>query len=115
MSIDRKWYSISGLTWFIMLAMLIIAYYFLFPERNVFMIVAIVIISILLTATLLMRRGKRKYSKAVNSHLHTHHLRKLEEPGYKKSTIVFCKKCKHRIDKDATYCSNCGEAYDFSS
>ncbi|NHK31894.1 MAG: zinc ribbon domain-containing protein [Asgard group archaeon] len=96
-----------------MLGMLIIAYYFLFPERNIFMIVAIVIISILLTATLLMRRGKMKYSKDISSSLHRHHLQKLEEPGYKKSPVVFCKSCKHRIDKDATFCSNCGDEYDF--
>ena len=72
MNIDKKWYSISGLTWFIMLTMIIIAYYFLFPERNVFMIVAIVIISLLLAITLLMRRGKTKYTRDVESYLHSH-------------------------------------------
>ena len=111
MNIDKRWYSISGLTWFIMLTLLIIGYYFLFPERNVFMIVAIVIISILLTATLLMRRGKTKYTRDVESYLHSHHRSKLREPGYKKSSVIFCKTCKHKLDKDATFCSNCGEEY----
>ncbi|MCG3227623.1 MAG: zinc ribbon domain-containing protein [Candidatus Heimdallarchaeota archaeon] len=111
MNIDKKWYSISGLTWFIMLTMIIIAYYFLFPERNVFMIVAIVIISLLLAITLLMRRGKTKYTRDVESYLHSHHVSKLKESGYKKSPVVFCKRCKRKIDKDATFCSNCGEEY----
>ena len=114
MNIDKRWYSISGLTWFIMLSLLIIAYYFLFPERNVFMIVAIVIISLLLTVTLLMRRGKTKYTRDVDGYLHSYHVSKLKEPGYKKSSVNFCKKCKHKIDKDATFCSNCGEEYEFS-
>ena len=114
MNIDKKWYSISGLTWFIMLTMIILAYYFLFPERNVFMIVAIVIISLLLTITLLMRRGKTKHIRDVDSYLHSHHVSKLKEPGYKKSSVSFCKTCKHKLDNDATFCSNCGEEYQTS-
>ena len=114
MNIDKRWYSISGLTWFIMLSLLIGAYYFLFPERNIFMIVAIVIISLLLTVTLLMRRGKTKYTRDVESYLHSHHVSRLKQPGYKKSAVSFCKKCKRKLDKDATFCSNCGEEYEQS-
>ena len=28
--------------------------------------------------------------------------------------VRFCEDCKHKIEKDALYCSNCGEEYDFS-
>jgi ABC-type siderophore export system fused ATPase/permease subunit len=96
--------------------LLILAYYWLFPDSNVFLIVAIVIISILFVATIFVRRGRAQWTRHVDERLDQHYSEVLDsrKKGKKltQTQVRFCKLCKRRIDKDTVFCSHCGTEQD---
>lgn len=114
MSIQRKWYSISGVTWFLMIILLVAAYYWLFPEIKIFYIVAGITIGILMITWILSRRTKDQYQKDVNQFLKNHHTsiqedEKRENPIQNLASISYCSNCGSKVDtRISDKCSNCG-------
>ncbi len=73
MSLQRKWYSISSITWFVMILLLVGAYYWLRPNYNMFYIVAGVFMAILLVIWFLTRRNRMKRDEDIGIFLSMYH------------------------------------------
>ena len=120
MSSTPRKFRIGSFTWFLMISLVILAYYFLFPEMTTFYIVAGITILIMFALMFFVRTD---YSKGVSKidnriqNYHTNKLRRREQASQKFETnhnenpplvVNFCKKCKRKLDKDSTFCSHCG-------
>ncbi|MFW9852696.1 MAG: hypothetical protein ACFFDS_07135 [Candidatus Thorarchaeota archaeon] len=73
MSLQRKWYSISNITWIVMILLLVGAYYWLRPNYNLFYIVAGVIMGFLLLIWFLTRRSRMKGDEELGIFLSKYH------------------------------------------
>ena len=73
MSLRRKWYSISSITWIVMILLLVGAYYWLRPNYNLFYIVAGVFMALLIIIWFLTRRSIIRGDEAVDNFLSKYH------------------------------------------
>ncbi len=73
MSIQRKWYSISNITWIVMILLLVGAYYWLRPNYNLFYIVAGVFMTLLFVIWFLTRRNRMRRDEDVGIFLSMYH------------------------------------------
>ena len=120
MSSTPRKFRIGSFTWFLMILLVVIAYYFLFPEMTTFYIVAGITVLIMFVLMFFIRTDYKKGVSKIDNRIqnyHTNKLRRREQatqpfdtnPNNNQSLIVnFCKKCKRRLEKDSTFCSNCG-------
>lgn len=120
MSSTPRKFRIGSFTWFLMILLVIIAYYFLFPNMTTFYIVAGLTILIMFALMFFTRTDYSKGVSRIDSRIqnyHTNKLRRREQASQKYGTnpdenqslvVNFCKKCKRKLDKDSTFCANCG-------
>ena len=73
MSLQRKWYSVSNITWFVMILLLVGAYYWLRPNYNLFYIVAGVFMVLLFVIWFLTRRNRMRRAEDVGIFLSKYH------------------------------------------
>ena len=124
MSSTPRKFRIGSLTWFLMILLVVLAYYFLFPNMTTFYIVAGITILIMFVLMLFIRTEYSKGLSTIDNRIrnyHTNKLRRREQASQpfranpeenQKLIVNFCKKCKRRLDKDSTFCSNCGNKID---
>ena len=124
MSSTPRKFRIGSFTWFLMILLVVIAYYFLFPNMTTFYVVAGITVLIMFVLMFFIRtdytKGVSKIDNRIQNY-HTNKLRRREQAAQSlginsdenQAFIVnFCKKCKRRLDKDSTFCSNCGHKVD---
>lgn len=73
MSSQRKWYSISNITWFVMILLLVGAYYWLRPNYNLFYIIAGVFTLLMVIIWFLTRRSRIKSDEDLDIFLSKYH------------------------------------------
>ncbi len=120
MSSTPRKFRIGSFTWFLMIVLVVLAYYFLFPEMTTFYIVAGITVLIMFALMFFVRTDYSKGVSKIDNRIQNYHTNKLRrreqtsrafeiQPDDNPSLIVnFCKKCKRRLDKDSTFCANCG-------
>ncbi len=111
MTIERKRYRIGGITWFVLAIVLVAVYYWFYRDLVIFLTVAGIATVLFVFLWYLSRRGIASKKEIMHKDL-TEHQRAVTK-GYKEQNnpynVRFCEDCKYKIEKDSSFCSNCGK------
>ena len=107
MSISLRRFRIGGFTWFLMIILIVIAYYWLIDDIRIFYIVAGITILVMFILMFFIRSEHSKGKANLDTRIQQYHSDKLRrrEKAY---NVRFCENCKYKLDKDSTFCSHCG-------
>lgn len=111
MSIERKRYRFGGFTWFVLIIVLVGVYYWFYRDLVIFLTVSGIAVVLFVFFWFLSRRGLSSRRASLYGDLTSHHskITKGYEQQQKDYNVRFCNDCKHKIEKDSTFCSNCGK------
>ncbi len=117
MTIERKHYRFGSFSWFLLIIALIGVYFIFFDNQKVFFITASIAVVIAVSLWFLARRGLASRNKILFNKLDNYH-EDIQERYKSEQRILhlkdrdnqvrFCETCGHKLDKDSTYCPNCG-------
>ena len=111
MTIERKRYRFGGITWFILTIVLVAVYYWFYRDLVIFLTIAGIAVVLFVFLWYLSRRGITSRRNVMYDDLTSH--QKAVTKGYKQQqktyNVRFCEVCKHKIEQDSSFCSNCGK------
>ena len=111
MTIERKGYRFGGITWFIVIIVIVAIYYWFYRDWRIFVIVASIAVVLFVFLWILSRRGVTSRREAMYGNLEKHQkkITKGYEQQLKEYNVRFCEVCKHKIENGSSFCANCGK------
>ena len=118
MTMERKRYRFGSFALFLLVIALIGLYFIFYDDLTVFFTVSAISIFIGGLLWFLARRGLASRTQIMYDNLNKHHSniqqkykrdQEFIKLNNKNQEIDFCQYCGHKLDKDSTYCSNCGK------